>query len=183
MAALARGESRNWLAIPNEDIEDRPRNKESIEGAFKENLFYDINEPNAAFFLGHWDLRLPRDTRVVVTRDGDLYSQITIRNPFETIQFGIHALATESGWPVPVRGLRFYPGTDLKGPFKEYRCLITCRASLSKWRYGFPRMRHHEQWVTDLLALVERSFAWGSMRVPDFIDVLDEYRPDLTRGY
>ncbi len=168
--ASVRGEGRRWLAFPNKKIEMRSVGKDTIEGDFKNNFYYDINDVDP--ISKSWDFRLPHDTRICMPKDDDLSSKIVLSNSYVDIEIAVHGLMSESGLPTLVHESAFGIYGDTIGPFKKYKCLLIFKATFDEWKYGFPKMRYYEQWVSDLLVRLQRRFAWGDPPVVSFSEAI-----------
>ncbi|MBW1794174.1 MAG: hypothetical protein JRJ38_07055 [Deltaproteobacteria bacterium] len=159
--AMLRGQSRNWLAFPKKEIEIMSKGKDVIKGDFESNIFYDYNDQDP--ISKSWDFRLPRNTNIIMTKNDGWHSKIIITDDsFFTVELEVHGLLVDCGAPTLVHESAFGVFGDTDGPFKKYKCLLICNASFNKWKYGFPKMRHYEQWVSDLFSKLQRRFAWGS---------------------
>jgi len=158
--AHLRGQIRSWLAFPNKEIEIISKSKDTIEGDFQSNIFYDFNDQDP--ISKSWDFRLPRNTKIYMTKNDGWHSKIILTNSFVDIELEVHGLLMGSGVPTLVHESAFGVFGDTDGPFKKYKCLLICNATFNKWKYGFPKMRYYEQWVSDLFSRLQRRFAWGS---------------------
>lgn len=163
------GHALRWIARPEGDIGDEPQTLSSIEEEFKANLFYGIA---ASIHSGNpWQLHLPKDSHMYLKRNADSpISVLTIEcNGFIRIDIAVQYLFSSSHGFVFVRELE--EGVeiqDLQEPYRMLRCFqarIHYDVRFDRWRYGYARMRHYENWANDLLGVLQRQFSWGNPRL------------------
>jgi hypothetical protein len=178
--ALWCGELHRWQAWPHKSISCAEMDFNDIQGGFNQNQFFRIRGWPGLVFCRK-KLRLPNDTRVqLLTGDSGWSSVYVIANDFVEIKIGIQVFVigmwisptfpAESAFRVSLA-----PGGKRRGPFCRVDTMIYYDVTFSRCWYSFPEMRHYEEWVNDLYALLERRFAWGSPQLLSFAEVMKRY--------
>lgn len=172
--------SGNWLAFPAASIRGNKVLLGDIGGDFVSNSFLgygDILHPKPS------GLSLPKRTTVTVKHVNPWTSQIRLTNDYVTVTIGLEIALHRSGGIAILKENQF-PQAWLFGSSDHAQTILAERnaryfiaeavlhfdAEFDRIRYGFQKMRDHEAWVEDLVALLERRFAW---RAIEFDSVLD----------
>jgi hypothetical protein len=174
--ALHRGESAKWLAFPHPTIRGESKPLDWIEGEFRNNLFYGIEAfPELDEKI---ELKLPKNTEVLLTRANKASSTFTIKNKFLEIKIEVWYLLGSSGYPaprLPDSAFSLYVPKEQNGPFKRYNTVISYNVTFNRLRYAFPEMQYYEEWANDLLSMLQRKLSWGSPPYVDLTELLKRY--------
>lgn len=165
--SIYRKEIGKYLGFPDPDIIGQPKSMDDISGPIEENLFHGSEGLVPG---GKIRMQLPKHTVIALERDGDFSSTFMIKNEFMKVTIGIKVLLGSSGSQVLLHPDSLLPPSifadrmeqERKAPFKRYSTIIYYDVTFSRWRYGFPDMRHYEDWAINLFSALERQFAWGS---------------------
>jgi len=170
-----RKETAKWLGFPHEDIAGKPRSFETIPGDFRSNMFYGIK----GYPHDKLELRLPKNTKISLDREGGLSPQFILKNKFMEIKIGIFFSIGDSqsfGFLSESAFIRHgIDSNDLNLAFNRYETIIYYDVTFSKWRYGYGEMKHYEEWANDLFAMLERKFRWGSPALLDEVEVFRRF--------
>lgn len=169
--SIYRKEIGKCFGWPDQSIVGQPKAMNDISGPFQENLFHGVE----GFVSGaKLKMRLPKNTEIALEREGNISSTFVLKNEFLRISIGIRLLVGTYGGHAlmhPDAFLSPYGFSSVsaerieqerKGPFKRYDTIIYYDVTFSKWRYGFPAMRHYEDWANNLFSALASKFAWGS---------------------
>jgi len=170
-SAFWRGEDLRWEARPDKSIAGTTIDFNDIEGLNQNQFFHILGSPMHKFHK--IELRLPKGTRVRLLRAGTPWSSTyVISNNFVEIKIRVqvfvigqwlrHAFPAESAFRAVV-----IPGAKRRGPFCCVDTVIYYDVEFHKAWYSLPAMRHHENWVDDLFALLSRRLAWGQPPIND----------------
>jgi hypothetical protein len=161
-----RRETRRWWAIPDPSIRGKDQTLSDIKGLFRDNLFYGVkgsfDVPEVPLSL---QLPMPKDTSICLRRGMRTFSErFRIENEFTTIDIGIAFLVGQS------QGFTFARESEEKRPYRALLKFETCiyyDVKYKRWPYSFGQREYHEEWVKDLLAVLQRKFSWGNPRLAE----------------
>jgi hypothetical protein len=188
--AVWRGEVRRWNAWPDKRIAAENVDINDILGPLSQNQFFHI-QGSPLYELDrnnhNMELRLPRNARICLSSgDAPWSSAYTISNDFVEIKIRVQVFLlgiwlrltypAESAFRVSLT-----PSNRRRGPFYRVDTVIYYEATFSKRWYSLSKMRYHEEWANDLLALLERRFTWGSPPLLDFAEVMKQNKKRIEQ--
>lgn len=172
------GQSLSFYCLPHPDIAGETLTLESIHAVLKGNPH--SNRVPIVSVPG--ERSLPKGTTISL-RVQKGKSEYTIRNNYVEISINVNLIQHSGGQVFLADSMLPLPFTEVqprRSRVNGYRVAITCRATFTRWRYGFLRMRHYEDWTKDLFAYLQRAFSWGDPDLLSIAEVLRRQYSDTT---